>query len=270
MNVKECVEKSIKITTDVFLNNDTTLYFESMVDDVLWHGIAIGQDIKGLDTLREAWKVSVGSLVYSLGDIEVEYIQTSSMSCEVMLMYSVKIYYPNGDVIPAFERLHFSWADTIHIDEQKHKKCIPKIFMVDISNPIKYHPDDYLFPEHYNVLHKQVEKPIQEPRISFRGVDNIFYAITVSSIIWIESTPERHCLIHLRDRTLKAKIMLFKIEKQTKGFLIRVHSSYIINPLDVVSVQRFKVSLSDGTVIPIPEKKYTAVKKKLLDYQPDL
>ena len=51
----------------------------------------------------------------------------------------------------------------------------------------------------------------------------------------------------------------------TQGFLVRVHSGYIINPRDVVSVWRFRVSLSDGSVIPIPEKKYTAVKALLLE-----
>ena len=269
MNVNDCVEKSIKITTDVFLNNDTTLYFDSMVDNVIWHGVTIGQKIKGLDTLRKAWKEIANSLVYSLGDIEAEYIQTSSTSCEVMLLYSVTIHYPNGDTLPVFERLQFSWADTVQIDEQKHKKRIPKIFMVHISNPTEYHPDDFLFPNHGNEVYIHSEKPFQEPRISLRGMDNVYYVIAMSSVIWMESTPEQHCLLHLRERTIKVKTTLTEIEKKTKGFLVRIHSGYIVNPLDVVSVCRFKVTLSDGVVLPIPEKKYTAIKKKLLEENPN-
>lgn len=269
MNVKECVEKSIYIATEYY-NNHIEPYFDHMTDDVIWHGPAIGQQIVGRENMREAWRNSPNTLTFSLGDIEAQYIQTSSSSCEVMLMYVVTTHYPNGDNIPLLQRTQFSWADINITDEHKRRKRITKIFMIHISNPVEQHNADSIYPVHYNELYKQMEKQMQEPRISFRGMDNVFYVITVSSVIWIESTPEHHCLIHLRDKTLKAKIMLSKIGKQTEGFLIRVHSGYLINPNDVVSVWRFKVSLSDGAVIPIPEKKYTAIKKKLLDYQTDL
>ena len=264
MNVNECVEKSIKIATDIFLHHDTKSYFENMVDNVLWHGVAIEQKIKGLTLLREVWKDFSDNLAFSLGDIEAEYIQTSSMSCEVMLMYSVTIHYPNGDTVPVFHRSQLSWADTVQTDEQKHRKRVPKIFMVHISTPVEYHPDDYLFPDHYNEIYTHSEKPVHEPRISLRGIDNAYYVITVNSIIWIESTPPQHCLLHMRGRTIKVKTTVTEIEKQTNGFLIRIHSGYLVNPLDVVSVCRFKATMSDGAILPIPEKKYTAIKKKLL------
>ena len=269
MNVKECVEKSIYITTEYYKNNNSEPYFEHMAENVLWYGTAINHKITGRETLREAFADFPDTITFLLGDIEAHYIQTSPMSCEVMVAYTLTMYYPNGDIVPLFQRTQFSWADMNITDEQKHRKRITKFFMIHISNPSEYHSADYLYPEHYNELYKsykQKETLIQEPRISFRSTDNAFYVITVNFIIWIESTREHHCIIHLHDKTLKAKITLSKIEKQTEGFLIRVHSSYIINPLNVVSVWRFKVSLSDGTVLPIPEKKYTAIKKKLLDY----
>ena len=179
-------------------------------------------------------------------------------------MFVVTTYYPNGDNIPIFQRIHFSWADTIVQDETKGKIRIPKIFMTHISNPVEQHSDDFIYPEHYNEICKQSESSKQEPRISFRSADNTFYVATISSIIWIETTPDQYCLIHMNGKTLKTRLTMKEIEKQTEGSLVRVHSGYIVNPKNVISVWRFKLSLSDGTIIPIPEKKYTAVKKKLL------
>ncbi len=154
-----------------------------MTDNVIWHGPAVGQQIIGRENMIEAWKNSPNHLTFSLGDIEAQYIQTSSSSCEVLLMYVVTTHYPNGDNIPLFQRTQFSWADINITDEQKRRKRITKIFMIHISNPVEQHSTDFIYPEHYNMLYKQAEKPIQEPRISFRGMDNAFYVITVNSII---------------------------------------------------------------------------------------
>lgn len=45
---------------------------------------------------------------------------------------------------------------------------------------------------------------------------------------------------------------------------IKVHRSYIVNICYVAMIQMHEIIMSDGTFIPIPEKKYTAVKKLLL------
>ena len=264
MNFKECVNTSIRIAVEYYENNNAEPYFEHMSENVKWYGIAIGQKIHGLDNLKKAWSEFSNAITFTLGNIEAEYVRTSPATCEVMLMYVVTGHYPNGDVIPAFQRLQFSWADVSCIDEDGKRKRVPKIFMVHISHTIEYHKDDYLYPDHYNELYKNAKTSVQEPRISLLGTAGAFYVVTLGSVIWIESTSEHRCILHLRDKTITVRCSLSDLEKQTEGTLIRVHSSYIINPLDVKAVWRFKVELSDGTVIPIPEKKYTAVKSKLV------
>jgi hypothetical protein len=265
MNIKECVEKSLYILSEYY-NNRIEPYFEHLADNVIWHGPAIGQQITGRETMRKAWYNEPNHLTFSLGNVEAQYIQLSPASCEVMMMFVVTTHYPNGDMIPLFQRIQFSWADTNIINENSQKERVSRIFMIHISNPVEQHSDDFIYPEHYNELFRQVEKPVQEPRLSLRGTDNAFYVIKVSSVIWVQTTPDQHCLFHLRERMLKVKTTLSDIERQTEKILIRVHSGFIVNPLDVVSVSRFKLTLSDGASIPVPEKKYTAVKKKLLEY----
>lgn len=270
MDVKECVKRTIHIAEEYYNKNNSQPYFEYLAENVMWYGTAIDHRIMGRDKLLETWASFPDSPTFSLGDIEAQWIQTSPVSCEVMLIYVVTIHYPNGDAIPILQRSQFSWADVNMTDGEKHRRRVSRIFMLNVSNPIEYHSADDIYPEHYNELYrsyKQAEKPTREPRLNLRGAENEFYVVTVSSIIWAESMPKRCCLVHLRDKTIKARTTVSAIERQTEGLLLRVHSSYIVNPLDVVSVRRFKATLSDGAVIPIPEKKYTAVKKRLLAHK---
>ncbi|MCR5121659.1 MAG: LytTR family transcriptional regulator [Ruminococcus sp.] len=235
-----------------------------MAENAVWHGPAIGQYIAGLEHIREAWSKEENPLTFTLGNLKAEYLRTSPSSCEVMMMFVVTTHYPNGEDISLFQRIHFSWADTVYTDENKLRKRVPKIFMTHISNPVEQHSADFIYPLHYNEVYGKAKDAVRETRISFRGTNNAFYAVAVSSVIRIETTADQCCLIYTRDKALKTRTAMKELEKQTEGFLVRIHSGYIVNPLDVVSVCRFKVTMSDGAVLPIPEKNYTAVKKILL------
>ena len=266
MNAKLCADRSAQVVVEYYRNN-VEPYLGIMADNVIWHGPAIGQRIEGLANMRAAWGREQNSLTFSVGDMEVQYIQTSPMSCEVMLMYVVTTYYPNGDVIPLFQRIQFSWGDCTVTDENDHRKRISKVFMVHISNPGEQHSDDFIYPTHFNEVYKQHQEPQSEYRISVRGMNNAFYLLAVSSILWVESQPEMHSVIHLRDKALEIRDSVSEIERQSEGKLIRAHSGYLVNPAEVVSVQRFSITMSDDSVIPVPARKYTAIKKLLLGTQ---
>ena len=58
---------------------------------------------------------------------------------------------------------------------------------------------------------------------------------------------------------------LTKFEQKNPGLFVRIHSGYLLNPAYVRNIRRFAVTLSDGIELPIPEKKYTQIKKLLLN-----
>ena len=66
--------------------NHVEAFFDNMSENVLWHGIAIGQKIKGLANIKQVWSTFSNALTFSLGNIEAEAVQTSSKTCEVMLL----------------------------------------------------------------------------------------------------------------------------------------------------------------------------------------
>ena len=49
-------------------------------------------------------------------------------------------------------------------------------------------------------------------------------------------------------------------------FLIPVHRSYLVNPDYISSIERYTLTLLNGTKIPIPVRKYNEVREVLLHF----
>ena len=54
------------------------------------------------------------------------------------------------------------------------------------------------------------------------------------------------------------------LEKRYAHLFLRCHQSYLVNPHFLRNIRRFQVTLTDGTTLPIPEKKYTAFKSAVM------
>lgn len=44
------------------------------------------------------------------------------------------------------------------------------------------------------------------------------------------------------------------------------HKSYLVNPLHIKNIYRFKITLDNGKTLPIPAKKYTMFKNELIEW----
>lgn len=88
--------------------------------------------------------------------------------------------------------------------------------------------------------------------------------LDLSTIIWIESDGI-HSRIHTPLETIEATESVHVLEERTKGYLIRPHSSYLINPAFIISIRRFEIELTDGAHIPVPQRKYTRIRNLLTE-----
>ena len=91
------------------------------------------------------------------------------------------------------------------------------------------------------------------------------HRITMDSLLYIETIKKTAKLcIHTDTGTIIVNGTLPDYEKKYPDFLLRIHSGFLINPHCVSRVERFAVIMSDGARLPIPEKKYTAIKHRIL------
>lgn len=72
-----------------------------------------------------------------------------------------------------------------------------------------------------------------------------------------------HCIIYTIDGTFESVQSLRVLEKRYNDMFVRCHENYLVNPEYVSRISRYRLELTNGRVIPISEKNYTAVKAKL-------
>lgn len=73
----------------------------------------------------------------------------------------------------------------------------------------------------------------------------------------------RHTLIHSQDQTVEVNESLTSILRQYGSLFLRCHESYLVNPGQIRSVTRFQLRLSNGEILPVPQKKYTAFREAM-------
>lgn len=265
MNINKLTKKSIQIITEYY-NNNLSPYFQSIDEDIIWIGPAKGQFLRGKQAIIHAWEKENHTLTFTMGSISSTYITTHNSFCEIILNYEVTTHYSDGHSITRDQVLHYTWCERVVTHEAGRTEKIPKILMLHISNSMYYDSRDTIYPVHLLEKEATETKPlINEQRILINGRNHITYSIPVNQIMWIESTNKGlHSILHtVKDTIIAIKPVSYLADSYPNDYL-KIHRSYLINPNYVISIRRFEIEMSDGTVLPVPEKKYTAIKKMLL------
>ncbi len=266
MNQQHIADLSAELIMKYY-ENDYMPFLEAMDDDALWYGPAEGQFLKGRETMIKAWNAEEHSLSFTLGNMEVAHISANPSFCNVMLSYPVTTHYPDNHDITLFQRLQMTWCErTIELDNGEKEKS-PRILVCHISNPHSKHADDTIYPNKFHeIINNSQTHHINGKRIHFHGIDRSDYFFLSDTIIRIEAAHGgRHSVIHTTDGTTAEVIATISaLEKKYGHLFLRCHQSFLINPEYIQNIRRFKLTLYDGTELPIPEKKYTAFRDKAL------
>lgn len=275
MKVQELVRRSIDIITNYY-DNKLEPFFEAIADEVLWIGPRGGQVMQGKEMIVKTWSGQEDhGLRFTMGNIEAKTVSVGASSLEVLLEYYVYTFFPNGESDEHHQRLHLSWGCR---RKNPDGKRIPQIFMIHISNisdeqpgkpsdgNVRVYASSHL-ESHYDAVSSPSLSRIFFRTVYGRGKSEITYYFNSSTILYIESADRSlHSIVHTLEGPYESIEKLRYFEENFGSEMLHAHASYIINPMYVRSVQRFQVTLTDGTVIPIPEKKYTAFRDQLRNW----
>ena len=267
MNLQHIADLSAELIIKYY-KNDYMPFLLSMDDEALWYGPAEGQFIQGREKMIKLWQAEEHNLEFTMGNLTVRHISANSTFCDVMLTYSVVTHYPDGHDYSVFQRLQMTWCERKIKDENGKTEKVPKILVCHISNPHGMHEDDTIYAVNYRKVFAG-SNPLQQrgERIHFHGADHSDYFFFSDSIFWIEAAAGgKHSILHTSNNEIEVRISVAEIEKQYPNLYLRCHQSYLINPHYIRTIRRFALTLTDGTELPIPEKKYTAFKKKALKH----
>ena len=264
MNTADLTHQSITIITEYYKNN-LQPFFDALDENIIWIGPAEGQWLQGRDTLLQTWAKEQHNLTFRMSNIVSNFTTNAPDFCEVVLRYIVSTYYPDGEITQHSQCLHYTWCLRKITAEDGSSFKVPRILMLHISNFFPYDKRDTIYPVHYRpFMTEEMPVPADQNRMLVRGLDKATYFIIISTIRWMESCKNAfHTLIHTEDGVIETAAFLSSIARQYSQYFVRIHSSYLVNPHYVYKVKGLQLELRDGTVLPIPQKKYRVVKEAL-------
>ena len=125
-----------------YYSNDIEPFLDACHPNVLWIGPGEGQIIQTQEALRNTFYAEKNNLTFAVHDLSVTALPTGSPSVlEVVMMFLVDTFWPNGATGRVSQRIHLSWVGC---------KETPSILLCHISNVIAYDERDTICPLHYD------------------------------------------------------------------------------------------------------------------------
>lgn len=145
-----------------------------------------------------------------------------------------------------------------------------RIFHLHISNKQSDTVPSEMFPietsrETYSyvreILRAGGKAGILPSRVMLDGTETSHY-ISPDNILYVEAEGKRS-MVHCVDGTFPVTSLISEVVPQLPGTFFRVHRSYLVNTAHIVGIRKYVLQLSDGSEIPIPERRYAEVRREI-------
>lgn len=153
-----------------------------------------------------------------------------------------------------YYRMHKGQLELVHM----HVSNEWQELIGDEVFPVKISTQTYQYVK--QILADRSERK-EEKKLSLKGGTANFY-IDPLRVLYIEAVREKS-VIHLLDQNITVNYKLGMLEDLLPDYFYRAHRSFLINTEYVMALERYYITLSNGQIIPVPEKRYNEVKKVL-------
>ena len=258
MKQKEISALSLEVVSQFFDGTPGPL-IEHLSENVLWLGPRDGQFLRGKDVLCSIMQGWQEKIVYTLGNMSTQISPVGKKGMNIVLFYDILAHLPEGTSVVSRQRTLLAWEEQ-RLQTNDEEESVPRLSMIMVSNTFSSEGNHFPFDE-LPARTKTAELP---KRILVRGMKDESHYLDADGVIYIESTDSsHHSLIHTENKVIPCLDKVTSLAERYGDCLLRCHASYLVNPFYVRSLKRFSLTLSDGTVLPVPEKKYTAFKRML-------
>lgn len=259
MKQKEISALSLEIVGQ-FFDGDPDPLIDHLSETVLWFGTRDGQFYRGKDRLTAVLLSAHEKATYTLGNMSTQLSPVGKKGLNIVLFYDVFSHLPEGTSIVNRQRTLLSWEEQ-KLQSGDEEESVPRLTMIMVSNAFSGTGTVFSASD----LPARAKAAAELPkRILVRGMKDESHYLDADGVVYIESTDSsHHSLIHTEDGVIPCLDKVTSLAERYGDCFLRSHASYLVNPFFVRSLKRFSLTLADGTVLPVPEKKYTAFKKML-------
>lgn len=143
-----------------------------------------------------------------------------------------------------------------------------RLYHLHVSNEWDELAEDEVFPvrisrQTYHYVRKLLQESGKPPsrRIVIK-VENATYSFDPDMVLYVEAVG-KVCTVYMLNRTMVIRQPIAALEAQFPKQFYRIHRSYLVNCRFIFQVERYAVTLMNGTVLPIPAKRYREVREEL-------
>lgn len=259
-----------KYITDMLLsfygdgNND---FYEYLDEDVMWYGPLEGQTIRGRDELKKALYGGNRSLRFHVDNMKTKLFPLRADVIVIIAQYRLTACYQSGKVTNYDQHAMIVIRKKRGEDGEQVWRC-PLIHISDILYKEKRDSSYSLFidEEKMQRLDRIIGERKNTEKIILSGEGNSSYFINEDSIKYIEGGKGVRSYVYTDDGTYTVTHLLKDIGSKLPDCYYRCHASYIVNMDRVKKICGYKIVLDDGTEIPVPVKKYAAVREYIEAY----
>lgn len=235
-------------------------FFSVMTKDCVW--ILPGGEIAiGKEAMRSLFRDGSVMPSFLVEEIDLDLLATAS-SEQIGVFGTYSLY---SDVE---SELVFAEKQRITLMFRREKANVYKCYHLHVSDEYTNLDEDENFPvqisrQTYHYLQKLMKASdkcmpvlLQSNRATYRfDPDMVLYVEAVSKV----------CTVHMLGRTVVVRQSLSEVQQQFPNHFYRIHRSYLINCHFVLQMERYLVTLVDGTTLPIPEKRFMEVRRSVTD-----
>lgn len=238
-----------------FYKGHSEPFLSALADDVLWIGPGDGQRLSSAAAVRSVFSAEAERPVFDIGAIFTELVQHGNQQCDTVTFFSRSAEYPDGTSVTDKIVFHLSW---VRVDDRWLMSVVSVAYRFEpgVANNL------YMTRPKLTKQAEPVDTTDRSLHLRVKGSNNTVL-IRPDRIEWAE-TDGHYAVIHFDNAVLTVSVQLRELEEMANGALVRCHQSFLVNPLYVRTVDRFQVSLSDGSILPIPERMYMSVRSRIL------
>lgn len=232
-------------------------------DDVTWVGSLQSQFMEGIDAVTQDLRASMRELKpCHLVAQEFIVAQNCGNACTVTGRYLTTTDDEVEYFLQVQQRCTFVWEKTDSALKVKHMHVSNPMGELKVAegemfvNALGEHAYRYL------VDHARSKKDTR--RLVVADDEGRTFFLALSEIVSVAARG-RHCAIRTtQGREIRARIGIAEFAEFAGERFASVHRSYSVNSAYVSCVQRYEVVMLDGSVVPIPQKRYREVRETLM------
>lgn len=233
-------------------------------DDVVWVGSLQSQFMEGRDAVAQDFRNSMQELkpCHLLGQ-EFIVAQNIGNSCTIVGRYLTTTDDDVEYFLQVQQRCTFVWEQTDDGLKIKH---------IHVSNPmgeLKVTEGELFVNEMGKMAKEYLMNHIcalkERKQIIVTDENEIIHFLMLSEVVYVDANG-RGCIIHtVEGEKVNARLSITDFLNAVGESFISVHRSYVVNKAYISCIKKYEIVMMDGSRIPIPVKKYKAVREILTE-----